>query len=88
MGGRPDPDWTVVVRADPRREAVTESLCTLADGRFGTRGVREEAGAGASPVTVAAGVYSDADVPTLLAGPVWTGLEAVAHQGWGCRDLH
>jgi trehalose/maltose hydrolase-like predicted phosphorylase len=87
MGGRPDPDWTVVVRADPRREAVTESLCTLADGRFGTRGVREEAGAGSGPVAVAAGVYSDADVPILLAGPVWTGLEAAPPQGRDRREL-
>jgi trehalose/maltose hydrolase-like predicted phosphorylase len=87
MGGRPDPDWTVVVRADPQREAVTESLCTLADGRFGTRGVREEAGAGTGPVTVAAGVYSDVDVPTLLAGPVWTGLEAAPPQGRDRREL-
>jgi trehalose/maltose hydrolase-like predicted phosphorylase len=87
MSERPDPDWTVVVRADPRREAVAESLCTLADGRFGTRGIREEAGAGSGPVTVAAGVYSDADVPTLLAGPVWTGLEAAPPEGRDRREL-
>jgi trehalose/maltose hydrolase-like predicted phosphorylase len=87
LGGRPDPDWTVVVRADPRREAVTESLCTLADGRFGTRGIREEAGAGSGPVTVAAGVYTAGDAPTLLAGPVWTGLEAAPPQGRDRREL-
>jgi trehalose/maltose hydrolase-like predicted phosphorylase len=87
LAGRPDPDWTVVVRADPRREAVTESLCTLADGRFGTRGIREEAGAGSGPVTVAAGVYSDAEVPTLLAGPVWTGLAAAPPEGRDRREL-
>jgi trehalose/maltose hydrolase-like predicted phosphorylase len=87
LGGRPDPAWTVAVRADPRREAVTESLCTLADGRFGTRGLREEAGAGSGPVTVAAGVYTDAEVPTLLAGPVWTALEAAAPDGRDRRQL-
>jgi len=88
MGGRADPSWSVVVVADPRREGVTESLCTLADGRFGTRGVREEAGAGSEPVTVAAGVYSDAgDVPTLLAGPVWTGLDVSPPNGRDRREL-
>ena len=33
-----DPAWTVRVDADPRLERVGEALCTLADGRFGTRG--------------------------------------------------
>ncbi|HEX2374628.1 MAG TPA: beta-phosphoglucomutase family hydrolase [Actinomycetota bacterium] len=88
LGGRADPGWTVVVRAGPRREGVTESLCALADGRFGTRGVREEAGAGSGPVTVAAGVFSDAGgVPTLLAGPVWTGLEVAPPDGRDRREL-
>jgi hypothetical protein len=52
-GDRTDPNWTV--DADPRLERVAEALCTLADGRFGTRGSREEDGAGSAPLTLAAG---------------------------------
>jgi trehalose/maltose hydrolase-like predicted phosphorylase len=75
-GDRADPAWTVTVEDGPRLERVAESLCTLADGRFGTRGAREEGGAGSTPLTVAAGVYHDpGGGPTLLPGPVWTGLD-------------
>lgn len=71
-----DPGWTIVLDADPRLERVHETLCTLADGHFGTRGAREEGGVGTTPLTVAAGVYDDrGGDPTLLAGPQWTGLE-------------
>lgn len=74
-----DPGWTIVLDADPWLERVHETLCTLADGRFGTRGTREEGGAGAMPLTVAAGVYDDrSGGETLLAGPQWTGLELAA----------
>jgi trehalose/maltose hydrolase-like predicted phosphorylase len=73
-GDGTDPAWTVAVDGD-RPERVAETLFTLADGRFGTRGAREEDGAGGAPLTLAAGVYDGAEVPTLLPGPVWTGLE-------------
>jgi hypothetical protein len=71
-----DPAWTVALDGDPRLERVAETLLTLADGRFGTRGAPEEDGVGATPLTVATGVYDGAEVPALLPGPVWTGLEA------------
>jgi trehalose/maltose hydrolase-like predicted phosphorylase len=83
LGGPADPGWTVVVEdADPRREWVTESLCTLADGRFGTRGVREEAGARSVAVTVAAGVYADAplDLLSVQAGELPSGRWSPAHR--------
>jgi trehalose/maltose hydrolase-like predicted phosphorylase len=77
-GDGTDPAWTVAVDGDTRPERVAETLLTLADGRFGTRGAREEDGAGATPLTLAAGVYDGAEVPTLLPGPVWTGLRVAA----------
>jgi trehalose/maltose hydrolase-like predicted phosphorylase len=77
-GDGTDPAWTVAVDGDPRPARVAETLLTLADGRFGTRGAREEDGAGAAPLTLAAGVYDGADVPTLLPAPVWTGLRVAS----------
>lgn len=83
-----DRAWTVTVDADPRLERVAEALCTLADGRFGTRGAREEDGAGSSPLTLAAGVYHDpGEGTTLLPGPVSTGLEAASPDGHDRREL-
>jgi trehalose/maltose hydrolase-like predicted phosphorylase len=87
-GDRTDPAWTVTVDAEPRLERVVEALCTLADGRFGTRGSREEDGAGSAPLTLAAGVYHDpGEGTTLLPGPVWTGLEAAPPDGHDRREL-
>jgi trehalose/maltose hydrolase-like predicted phosphorylase len=87
-GERTDPAWTVTVEDRPRLERVAESLCSLADGRFGTRGAREEDGAGSSPLTAAAGVYHDPGAgPTLLPGPVWTGLEIAPSCGGGTQQL-
>ncbi len=72
-----DATWTVVVDDSgqrPRHQAhVRESLLTVGDGRFGTRGVLEEDGEG-DPLVVAAGVYDDEPNPTLLHGPLWTSL--------------
>jgi trehalose/maltose hydrolase-like predicted phosphorylase len=90
-GGRTDRNWTVTVDADPRLERVAEALCTLADGRFGTRGSCEEDGAGSAPLTLAAGIYHDpGEGTTLLPGPVWTGLEAAPPLGHDRNglDLH
>jgi trehalose/maltose hydrolase-like predicted phosphorylase len=87
-GDRPDRGWTVTVDADPRLERVAEALCTLADGRFGTRGSREEDGAGSAPLTLAAGVYHDpGGGTTLLPGPVWTGLDTAPPLGHDRREL-
>jgi trehalose/maltose hydrolase-like predicted phosphorylase len=87
-GDRTDPAWTVTVDAEPRLQRVAEALCTLADGRFGTRGSREEDGAGSAPLTLAAGVYHDpGGGTTLLPGPVWTGLEAAPPDGHDRREL-
>jgi trehalose/maltose hydrolase-like predicted phosphorylase len=67
---------------------VADALCTLADGRFGTRGAREEDGAGSAPLTLAAGVYHDPGAgTTLLPGPVWTGLDAAPPGGPDHREL-
>src|SRR5512132_2096706 len=87
--GRVDSPWTVTVDADARRERAAEALCSLADGRFGTRGAREEGGTGSVPLVLAAGVYHDdaGGGPTLLPGPVWTGLEAAAPDGQDRREL-
>jgi trehalose/maltose hydrolase-like predicted phosphorylase len=87
--GRVDSAWTVTVDADARLEQVAEALCSLADGRFGTRGAREEDGTGSTPLVLAAGVYHDdaGGGPTLLPGPVWTGLEAATPDGQDRREL-
>ena len=87
--GRVDSAWTVTVDADARLEQVAEALCSLADGRFGTRGAREEDGTGSTSLVLAAGVYHDdaGGGPTLLPGPVWTGLEAATPDGQDRREL-
>ena len=71
-----DPAWSLAfVDAGPEPRRVRESLLCLADGRIGTRGAREEERPGATPLTVCAGVYDDADPPRLLAAPDWTSVE-------------
>ena len=73
-----DPGWVIARGGDPALERVDEALLTVADGRFGTRGAREEDGPGTVPLTLAAGVYDEREGnPTLLEGPLWTGLAAV-----------
>jgi trehalose/maltose hydrolase-like predicted phosphorylase len=77
-----DPAWTLQFDGrDPTRVRVEESVCTLADGIFGTRGTLEEDGPAAVPLVVAAGCYAEADpgelegTPQLLPGPSWTQLD-------------
>jgi trehalose/maltose hydrolase-like predicted phosphorylase len=84
-----DPAWTVALEVDQRLERVAETLCTVADGHFGTRGSREEGGPGSEPLTVAAGVFDERPGnPLLLAGPLWTGLRApVAERDRRLLDL-
>lgn len=77
-----DPGWTLRFdQVDAVLERVEESLLTVADGCFGTRGALEEEGRGSDPLVVAAGVYTAGvpgpveETPTLLSAPTWTGLE-------------
>ncbi len=78
-----DRAWVVLV-PDPMEGSpalapkVQESVLTIGDSCFGTRGVLEEAdGAGS---VLANGVYDESaeDVPVLLEGPGWTGLRLEA----------
>ena len=71
-----DPAWTVTVTGDdPAQRRAHQSLLTVADTRFGTRGVREEDALGTLPRVLAAGIFDEEAVPpTLLEGPTWTGL--------------
>ncbi len=61
---------------DPRPAHVQQSLLTVADTRFGTRGTREEDRTVTVPGIVAAGVFDESvDPPVLLEGPGWTTLQ-------------
>ncbi|MFO7962091.1 MAG: hypothetical protein R6U94_14215 [Nitriliruptoraceae bacterium] len=78
---RPEPGWSVVLTGDdPARRRADAALLTVADGRFGTRGTREECGAGCEPWVLAAGVYRQVpgDIPRPLPGPVWFHLDVPA----------
>jgi glycosyltransferase involved in cell wall biosynthesis len=73
-----DPRWVVeIVGDEPVRRRVDETLLTVADGRFGTRGTRDEDGPGYEPLVMAAGVYAPADGETQgpLPGPLWFAVE-------------
>ncbi len=84
-GGPPsidlDPTWTLTVTGDAlAQRRPFQSLLTVSDSRFGTRGVREEDSQGALPRVLAAGVYDDSQLPPdLLEGPGWTGLHLLRH---------
>ncbi|MCU0263339.1 MAG: beta-phosphoglucomutase family hydrolase [Candidatus Nanopelagicales bacterium] len=71
-----DPAWTITVSGDdPVQRRAHQALLTVADTRFGTRGIREEEGLGLMPRVLAGGVFDDSiDPPGLLEGPGWTGL--------------
>lgn len=81
-----DPAWTIPFVVDAERPRVRESLTALANGRVGVRGALEEDGPGAAPLTSAAGVWTGREAPSLLAGPVWTGLAAVGPTPAGGTD--
>lgn len=69
-----DPSWILTFApADPMPQ-VREALCTLANGRIGTRGSAEEEPPGSDPLLVAAGVYDDQNPPSLVEGPRSTRL--------------
>jgi trehalose/maltose hydrolase-like predicted phosphorylase len=72
-----DPAWTLVVRGiDARLERVRESMLTIADGRYGTRGAPLFAHPAAEPGVFAGDVYVGAGPQARLArAPVWTALD-------------
>ena len=69
-----DPSWILRLPVRPGQDRVAEALTTLADGTFGTRGVREDS-QDRSATVIAAGVYTGAGPgERLLSGPDWTRL--------------
>lgn len=75
----PDPAWTVTIEGDdPAERRAHQSLLTVSDTRFGTRGTREEEVASGPPRVIAGGVFDEeVTPPTLLEGPSWTSLEVL-----------
>ena len=71
-----DPAWTLQIDGlDPELERVHESLLTLADGRFGTRGAPLLAHPDAAPGVIAANTYVGTGPETSLAtAPEWATL--------------
>ena len=55
---------------------------TVGDGSFGTRGLGHLCGSPSWPSVLAAGVYDDSAVPTLLGGPLWTTVDLEPDDGW------
>ena len=75
-----DPLWRIEVTGHDRlRERELESWLTVGNGRTGTRGSLEEAGAESNPAVYVAGVYGHApdgtSGPMLLRGPLWISLD-------------
>lgn len=69
-----DPSWCVVVDGNsPGGCRVHETLLSLADGCFGTRGTLEEDGLDARPAVLASGIYAMGPngVPELVNCPNW-----------------
>ena len=74
----PQARWSILLTGDdPARRRVDSTLLTVADGRFGTRGSREECGPDGEPWVMAAGIYRQApgDIPRPLPGPLWFHLD-------------
>jgi trehalose/maltose hydrolase-like predicted phosphorylase len=72
-----DPAWTLILDGHSSLPPDVEaSLLTVANGRLGIRGDREEVGPSRFAEVIAAGVYDGRAGPALLPGPVWTGLVA------------
>ena len=69
-----DPAWILRLPVRPDQDRVAETLTTLADGTFGTRGVLEES-RDRSAAVVAGGIYTGTGPgERLLSGPDWTRL--------------
>ena len=90
------PSWQLVLDGGAvERRRVHETLCTLADGSFGTRGTPECETEEDRPLVVAAGVYDTSAPSQLLPGPRWTrvgssdaGAEGAGQRGVGTPDGH
>ena len=69
--------WTVVVEGlDPTLERAHETLLTLADGRFGTRGAPLVGDTVTAPQVLASGVYDGEGAESrLLTCPIWSRLD-------------
>ena len=86
-----DPAWTVVVDESeagcgPGRD-VADSVLSIGDGRFGTRGA-EETDADSAHLVTAAGVYDDwEENPGLLPAPIWDSLVMLPLHGSTRRVL-
>ena len=72
-----DPVWTVVIEGvDPLLERIHESLLTLADGAFGTRGSVIAERPSGHPAVVMSGCYTRVGAATYLLGaPRWNTIE-------------
>ena len=68
-----DPAWVISLPTDQAQERIAESLGSLANGRAGVRGTREEDGPDAVSLFTVGGVYGADD--RLLSGPLWTRIE-------------
>lgn len=81
--------WTLTVQGqDPLQERALESVLTLADGRFGTRGSPfwEHEDPIATPRMLASGVFAgEAREARLVSGPRWNHLPAQAGEGQDLR---
>ena len=67
-----DPAWVLALPEHRLGIRAAEALGTLANGRVGTRGSREEGVTGSLPSLTASGVYCR---DGLLPGPTWTSLQ-------------
>lgn len=85
-----DPSWTLHLPVRVDRDGVDATLTTLADGRFGSRGVLED-DPGAAPALLAGGVYvGHGSAQRLLEGPHWAavrGIGAAAEEDERVLDL-
>jgi trehalose/maltose hydrolase-like predicted phosphorylase len=87
-----DPSWTLHIEGvDRERERARESLLTLADGCFGTRGSFLAPHPGSTPAVLMAGVYrGHGELSELQPAPLWNRLAALPAAGRVRRvlDLH
>ncbi len=84
-----DPTWCIVLDTAEDMERVVESLCCLADGTVGTRGVLEEDGEPDVPPVTAADLYEPGTGSDehLLTMPPWFTLPLAAGLPVGRRTL-
>ena len=83
-----DPRWVVELPAEGARQRAAEALGTLGNGWAATRAIREEDSAPSSPPFAVSGIYSAGEIPILVPGPVWTGLDLRPGPDRRWVDLH